>query len=234
MLELRLRKRVGGLAIDVELPAARDTVLIAGPNGAGKTTLLRLLLGLVRPDAGSVALNRRTLFDDASGVDVAPEARAIGYVPQDYALFPHLDVRRNVEFGLSAMPAAERSRRARHWLERLGIAAVASRKPGSLSGGERQRVALARALAREPKAIVLDEPFASLDAEARRDLRVSLRSWLRDWRLPALLVSHDPADAAVADRVAVIESGKLVQQGTLDDLRASPATPYVAAFQRMP
>jgi ABC-type sulfate/molybdate transport systems ATPase subunit len=137
----------------------------------------------------------------------------------------------NVAFGLAALPRPERQRRAAEWLSRLDLMPLARRSPSSLSGGERQRVALARALAREPRALLLDEPFASLDPGARRDLRASLRGWLRGWRLPALMVSHDPADAAAADRIAVLERGRLVQQGTLDELRKAPATEFVSAFQ---
>jgi molybdate transport system ATP-binding protein len=231
MLEFRVQKRLGALDLDVALAASDETMLIAGPNGAGKSTLLRLLLGVLRPDAGRIALEGSALFDSAARVDAPPEKRRLGYVPQDYALFPHLDVAGNVAFGLAGLPPAERRERVAQWLARLDLVPLAHRAPGALSGGERQRVALARALAREPRALLLDEPFASLDPGARRDLRASLRGWLRGWRLPALMVSHDPADAAAADRIAVLERGRLVQQGTLDELRRSPATEFVAAFQ---
>ncbi len=119
---------------------------------------------------------------------------------------------------------------ASEWLERLGVAHLSRRFPAGLSGGERQRVALARALARNPRALLLDEPFASLDPVARRELRAALRSWLLEWRLPALIVSHDPADAVLADRIAVVESGRVVQQGTIDQLRGSAASSFVAGF----
>src|SRR5512140_3002484 len=231
MLEFRVQKRVGALDLDVALAASDETMLIAGPNGAGKSTLLRLLLGVLRPDAGRIALEGSALFDSATRVDAPPERRRLGYVPQDYALFPHLDVAGNVAFGLAGLPRAERRERVAEWLARLDLVPLARRSPATLSGGERQRVALARALAREPRALLLDEPFASLDPGARRDLRAALRGWLREWRMPALMVSHDPADAAAADRIAVLERGRLVQQGTLDELRKSPATEFVAAFQ---
>src|SRR5205823_3669777 len=138
----------------------------------------------------------------------------------------HLDVLANVTFGLRALPRNERVRRASAWLERLAVTHLSRRFPGELSGGERQRVALARALAREPRALLLDEPFASLDPLARR----ALRGWLREWRLPALIVSHDPADAILGDRVAVLEAGRVVQQGTVDELRRSPAYAFVAGL----
>lgn len=232
MLEVRVGRKLGPLDLDVQLTLGRETVLLAGPNGAGKSTLLRLLLGVSRPDRGRVSLDGDVLFDASAGIDVPAEARALAYVPQDYALFPHLDVLRNATFGLSALDRRERVARAASWLERLGASHLLRRFPAELSGGERQRVALARALARKPRAILLDEPFASLDPLARQDLRAALGGWLRDWRLPALVVSHDPADAALADRIAVLEHGRIVQQGTLQDLRLAPASPFVSGLTR--
>ena len=230
MLELRITRRIGPLDLRIDLSMGSETLLVAGPNGAGKSSLLRLLLGVVRPDAGRIALNGDVLFDADLGIDVPPEERALAYVPQDYALFPHLDVLRNATFGLAALDRRERVRRATAWLERLGAGHLLARYPAVLSGGERQRVALARALARTPRALLLDEPFASLDPVARQELRASLAGWLREWRLPALVVSHDPADAALADRIAVIERGRLVQQGTLEELRRAPGTGFVAGL----
>ena len=229
MLEVRIARSVGSLQLDVDLSVSSGTVLVAGPNGAGKTTLLHLILGISRPDAGGrILLDGRPLFDDR--VDVPAERRRLGYVPQDSALFPHLDVLGNVAFGLGHLPRAERRDRAGAWLTKLGVSHLARRRIAALSGGERQRVALARALAREPRALLLDEPFASLDPTARRELRASFRRWLAEWRLPALIVSHDPADALVADRIAVMERGRIVQQGTADELRAAPISDFVAGF----
>jgi len=230
VLEIALARRIGELDLRIDLAVGRETVLVAGPNGAGKSTLLLLLLGAVRPDAGRVALDGQVLFDAGIGIDFPVEDRQLGYVPQDYALFPHLDVMHNAMFGLAGLPREERLRRASEWLERLGIAHLSRRLPGGLSGGERQRVALARALARNPRALLLDEPFASLDPVARRELRASLREWLRSWRLPSLIVSHDPADAVLADRIAVVEKGRVVQQGTLDELGRAPASGFVSGF----
>ena len=218
MLEIAVARRIGSLDLWIDLSLGRETVLLAGPNGAGKTTLLRLLL------------DGRVLFDSRERIDVAAEEREIGYVPQDYALFPHLDVLGNATFGLAALPRADRRRRALEWLERLGVTHLSARSPAGLSGGERQRVALARALARNPRALLLDEPFASLDPVARRQLRASLRAWLREWRLPALIVSHDPADAVLADRIAVVEGGRVVQQGTLEELRRAPVSSFASGF----
>jgi molybdate transport system ATP-binding protein len=228
VLDVRVARRVGNIDLRVDMNVGRGIVLLVGPNGAGKSSLLRLLLGVITPESGRIALNGQILFDPAARIDVPVEERRLGYLPQDYALFPHLDVLRNVTFGLPMLGRADRVRRATGWLERLGAAHLARRSPGELSGGERQRVALARALAREPHALLLDEPFASLDAVARRDLRASLGRWLREWQLPALIVSHDAADAVLGDRIFVMEAGHVVQQGTVDELRRAPASDFVA------
>jgi molybdate transport system ATP-binding protein len=230
VLEISLARKLGPLDLRIDLSLDRETVLLAGPNGAGKSTLLRLLLGVLSPSAGIVSLEGRILFDAEAGTDLPPEERELGYLPQDYALFPHLDVLENAMFGLSRLPRGERRDRAAGWLHRLGAGHLAGRFPAALSGGERQRVALARALARSPRALLLDEPFASLDPVARRDLRMSLRGWLHEWRLPALIVSHDPGDAILADRIAVVERGRVVQQGTLAELRHAPASSFVSGF----
>ncbi|HMC33724.1 MAG TPA: ATP-binding cassette domain-containing protein, partial [Myxococcales bacterium] len=158
MLEVLVAKRVGTLELALELSVGAETLLVAGPNGAGKSTLLRLLLGVTRPDRGRIALDGRILFDAHS--DVPAEDRRLGYVPQDYALFPLLDGLGNVAFGLAGLPRRERRARAAAWLGRMGASHLAHRRVGALSGGERQRLALTRALAREPRALLLDEPFA--------------------------------------------------------------------------
>ncbi len=234
MLEISVARKIGPLDLRIDLLLNRETVLLAGPNGAGKSTLLRLLLGVLSPQAGRIALDKKVLFDAERGIDVAVEERELGYLPQDYALFPHLDVLGNVTFGLAELRGPERLHRAGEWIERLGVGHLERRFPAELSGGERQRVALARALARNPRALLLDEPFASLDPVARRELRASMRAWLFEWRLPALIVSHDPADAVLADRIAVVERGRIVQQGTIDQLRGAAASSFVAGFAQEP
>jgi molybdate transport system ATP-binding protein len=220
-----LEARVVTQLLDVQLAVGAETLLLAGPNGAGKSTLLRMLLGIGAPQSGRIALDGRTLWDGET--NLPPEERGLGYVPQAYALFPHLDVAGNVGFGLRS---GERSGRTREVLEALQIAHLSARRVQTLSGGEQQRVALARALAPRPHALLLDEPFAALDAQARRQVRRFLSEQLAALRLPALVVSHDPADAAVGQRIAVMERGRIVQQGTLADLRANPATPFVAEW----
>jgi ABC-type sulfate/molybdate transport systems ATPase subunit len=234
-LEVSLRLRAGALALDVELAAGEEPLAVVGPNGAGKSTLLLTILGERSADAGSVVLEGERLFDAAAPLDLPTEDRRIAYVPQDYALFPHLTAAANVEFALACrrppVPRAARRERAAALLERLGASAYADRRPATLSGGERQRVALARALAVEPRALLFDEPFAALDVGARDGVRAYLRERLGELRLPALVVTHDRADVeALGAGVVVLEAGRVVQRGTLDELRARPATPWVARF----
>jgi len=195
---------------------------VAGPSGAGKSTLLRLLAGLDTPTHGRIEVDGERWF--GGGVDLPAERRRVGFVFQEYALFPHLDVRANVGFGAEGRPVDD-------LLERLGIARLARQRPGRLSGGERQRVALARALARRPKLLLLDEPLSALDPATRGTVGAELASILRESGLPALVVSHSFDDAAViAPQMAVIERGRITQEGSVDELLASPATPFVAQF----
>ncbi len=192
-----------------------------GPSGAGKSTLLRLIAGLLRPAAGRVEVDGAVWF--GPGVDLPPERRGVGFVFQDYALFPHLSVRGNVAFG-AAQPVEP-------LLERLGIAHLAGARPGSLSGGERQRVALARALATDPRLLLLDEPLSALDPATRGAVAGELASVLREAGVPALVVTHSFEEAvSLTDRVAVIERGRISQQGPAEELLEAPATPFVAEF----
>ncbi|MFL5949286.1 MAG: ABC transporter ATP-binding protein, partial [Gaiellaceae bacterium] len=204
------------LRVDVDLPlrsfalelrlevGAGETLALAGPSGAGKSSLLRAVAGLVRPRRGRIEADGETWLDVARMVDLPPERRTVGFMFQDYALFPHLSVLGNVRYGAKAP--------VEPLLERFGLRELAGVRPAELSGGERQRVALARALAREPKALLLDEPTAALDAHTRSQVRAELRHALRDLGLPALLVTHDFEEAAaLADRVGVLVEGRLVQ-----------------------
>jgi len=198
-------------------------VALVGPSGAGKTTVLRAIAGAIRPKGGVVALGDRTLFDAARAVDLAPEDRGVGYVFQEYALFPHMTVRQNVAFAGKA--------RADELLERFGIAHLADARPRGLSGGERQRVGLARALASGPGVLLFDEPLSALDAHTRDRVRAELFGLLRELSLPALLVTHDFEDAAaLADRVGVISRGRVLQMGTPAGLLEEPADAFVASF----
>jgi molybdate transport system ATP-binding protein len=200
-----------------------STVALVGPSGAGKSTVLNTIAGLVKPAAGRISCDEEIWFDAGGGVFVRPEDRRVGLVFQDYALFPHLTVRQNIEYA--------RRHPADEYLERFQIGHLQDARPGALSGGERQRVALARALARDPEILLLDEPLAALDAHTKVDVRAELQELLAGLEIPTLLVTHDFEDAAaLADQVGVIVEGRLRQTGTPVDLVAHPADPFVASF----
>jgi molybdate transport system ATP-binding protein len=235
-LEADITAQRGALALRAHLVVRDGPLVLVGPNGAGKTSLLLAILGIVRPTGGRVALGDAVLFDGAGGVNLAPEDRGIGYVPQGYGLFPHLTVRENLELALAcrrAAPADRRQRRARaeELLADLELRHLSHRRPSTLSGGERQRVALARALASAPRALLLDEPLAALDIGARRQVRSFVASYLARLAVPAIVVTHDPADAgALGHQIAVMERGAIVQLGTMAELRAAPASAFVEAL----
>lgn len=223
--------RVGELDLDVRLDGGVRPVALVGPNGSGKTTLLRTIAGACRPSAGVIAVGDRVLFDSAGGVDLPPEQRRVGYVPQGYGLFPHLRVLDNVRFGLANSSRHDNGARATALavLEQLEADHLADRWPDTLSGGERQRVALARALVTEPHILLLDEPLAALDAAARRTMRRRLAAQLAESAVPALVITHDVYDImALNADVHVMEQGRIVQRGPADALATHPATEFVA------
>ena len=208
-------------ALDVELTVGREVVALVGPSGAGKTTLLRAIAGL-QLARGRISVDGDDWLDSTRSIDLPAEERSVGLVFQEYALFPHLTVRKNVEFGRKGEAAL---------LERFGLAALADAKPRELSGGERQRVALARALAPDPAVLLLDEPLAALDAHTRGEVRAELQLLLREADRPTLVVTHDFEDAAtLATRVGVLVQGHLRQVGSPAELVASPADPFVATL----
>jgi len=234
MLALDVRRRQGGFALDATLTVAEGSVtVLVGESGAGKSTLLRLVAGILAPDAGTITLDGVPLFDSARSVNVAPERRPVGYVAQDYALFPHLSVRENVAFGLRALrlKGPEVETRVVQQLAALGLLDLAARKPAALSGGQQQRVALARALVLAPRVLLLDEPLAALDPRTRAAVRGELKRTLAAVPCPTLLVTHAPTEALIfGDRIAVLEDGALTQEGTREDFVARPRTHYVAEF----
>jgi molybdate transport system ATP-binding protein len=222
-LELDLDHGLRSFRLALGLEVGAETVALVGPSGAGKTSVLRAIAGLLRPERGVVRLGAEDWLDTSHGLDVPPERRRVGLVFQEYALFPHLSVRANVEFG--------GRRRATELLERFEIDALADARPTTLSGGERQRVALARALARDPAVLLLDEPLSALDAYTRAHVRSELRELLQELALPTVIVTHDFDDAAaLADRVGVLVQGQLLQIGAASELVAAPASAFVAGF----
>jgi molybdate transport system ATP-binding protein len=215
--------------IEVTLPPGRFLVLF-GPSGGGKTTILRQIAGLERPDRALVCWAGETWCDSAARIWRTPQERRIGVVAQQPALFPHLSVRANIEYGLGASPPDRRRRRSDELLELLDIVALASRFPRALSGGQAQRVALARALAPQPQLVLLDEPFAALDAPARTRLRRDVRTLLQRLGTPAILVTHDRAEAlAMGDLMAVVIGGRVRQTAHISDVFSRPIDVEVAA-----
>lgn len=219
-------------ALDIALQArSGETLGLLGPNGSGKSTTLRCLAGLEDPTRGVIDISGTVVEDTSRDVNVPPEGRSVGYVFQDYLLFPHMSVLDNVAFGPRSRGASRRAAEAsaRDWLARLEIADLAARKPRQLSGGQAQRVALARALVTEPDLLLLDEPLAALDAGTRATVRSLLRRHLADFAGTVVLVTHDPMDAMVlADRLVVLEEGRIVQTGSPGEIARRPASAYVA------
>ncbi len=214
-LQVRRRLRATGqdFLLDVALQCMQRQVVLFGPSGAGKSLTLKAVAGLMRPEQGHVRLDGQVLFDAQAGVDLRPQRRRLGYVFQDYALFPHLTVRQNVAFGLRGgwlNPApGRRWEKVEHWLQALRIDHVADQFPWQVSGGQRQRTALARALVTQPRALLLDEPFAALDHDLRKHLRKGLQSVLNDTQVRLLLISHDPDDIEMfGEQVIHMEEGR--------------------------
>jgi len=231
---VRLHKTLRHFDLDVDFEvAAGEVAVVVGPSGAGKTSALNCIAGLDSPESGRIRLGDHTVFDSLSRVDVRPEQREVGYVFQDYALFPHLTVRSNVGYGLRARhrPADETRSRVDSLLEMLRIRDLADAYPGALSGGEQQRVALARAVAMLPKALLLDEPLAALDTTSRRHVRRELRDLLRRLGTAVILVTHDYEDALVLGRrILVMERGRISREGTHEELLLHPRSRFVADF----
>jgi molybdate transport system ATP-binding protein len=232
VLTAKLEKRLRDFGLDVDLKLAQETLVLVGVSGCGKTTTLRLLAGLASPDRGRVQYDEQTWVDTDRHVrPLDPEHRRIGYVVQNYALFPHLSVARNIAYGLRSLTRAERRSRVCEVMDLLGISALSEAMPASLSGGEQQRVAMARALVVRPRLMLLDEPLSALDASIRPRVRGELRNTLRRFAIPAIVVTHDLEDAlTLGDRIGVMEQGRIIQLGTADDLFAYPSTPFVASF----
>lgn len=234
-LQARVVGRAGRRSVDAELSTAPGTLVIVGPNGAGKTTLLELVLGARPVERGRVVVGDGVLLDTELGIDTPLEERRIAYVPQDYALFPHLSVRKNIEFAVASASdragRAARAERVEAVVQELGLSELRDRAPATLSGGEKQRVALARALSVSPRALLLDEPLAALDVPARREVRRFLAAYLVRLGLPTVVVTHDARDAReLGDRFLVLEEGRVTQAGTWDDLAHRPASAFVEEF----
>ena len=225
-------KQLGGFDLAVDLTAdAGSTLVLVGESGAGKTTILSILAGLLHPDRGTIRLDGTTYFASEEGIVLPPDARSVGYVFQEYALFPHLSVFENVAFGLraQALPRTVIRTRVGEMLAQLGISDLAGRRPAGLSGGQQQRVALARALILRPQLLLLDEPLSALDLQTRREVRTELKRLLQALQGVTLFVTHNPFEAVVfGDSISVVEEGRITQVGPREELLRHPRSRYVA------
>lgn len=222
-LSVDIEARRGTFRLSADFRADSGVTALFGPSGAGKTTILRCIAGLEAPTSGSIVLDGQLLFDAASGVDVPARRRGVGYVFQEYALFPHLSVWQNVGFGLQDRTRAEKSAEIQRLLTTVGLEGFEERRPHELSGGQRQRVALARALAPGPDVLLLDEPFAAVDLRVRRTLREELLEIQQDTGIPMLIVTHDLAEVrALADSLVVVDRGRVVASGPREAVMAGP------------
>lgn len=219
VIEAKLRQPATGFSVTT----------LFGPSGCGKTTVLRSLAGLARPQEGVIQFADEVWLDAGLGVYRSPQQRNIGYLFQDYALFPHRTVAENVGFGLRRIDSSERTKRIGEMLERFGLLELAQRYPHQTSGGQQQRIALARVLARRPRLLLLDEPLSALDSVLRGELRSRLRRLLAEFDIPVVLVTHDRTEAiAVSDRIVVMDAGRLLQSGPVDEVFSRPRDAAVA------
>jgi molybdate transport system ATP-binding protein len=212
MLEVQIARRYADFTLDAAFTTQAPVTALIGPSGAGKTQTLRAIAGAMRPDQGRIVLDGDTLFDSECGIDLPLQRRQVGYVPQHYALFPHLDVAGNVAYGLRNARTPAARRRVADLLAILGLAGHERKRPRELSGGQQQRVALARALILEPRILLLDEPFAALDTAIRTTLREELRTLQERLGFQALLVTHDPEDLPLAGHHVTYEAGHVLAE----------------------
>jgi len=218
-----------GFALDVEFEAEKGITVLFGPSGAGKTLTLDCIAGFVRPDEGRILVDDEILYDGAAGVHLAPRARHCGYVFQNYALFPHMTLRKNLEFAAARIPRLERHRKISEILEKFHLSDVSGRRPHELSGGQKQRCSIARALIREPRLLLLDEPARGLDAPLRAELYAILRQVRVEFGIPVLLVTHDSGECfELGDEMIVLRDGRVVQSGTPRNIFEQPANIEIA------
>jgi molybdate transport system ATP-binding protein len=235
MIEARIKKRFAGgressgFSLDMSFQAGPGVTVLFGPSGGGKTLTLDAIAGFERPDDGRILLDDQILFDGPAGVCLPPRARQCGYVFQNYALFPHMTLRQNLEFAVERVPRLERNRRVTELLEKFHLSEVAGRRPNQLSGGQKQRCSIARALIGSPRVLLLDEPSRGLDPALRGELHALLAQVRSEYEKPILLVTHDVEECfALADQVLIVTGGKVAQSGAARKVFEQPVTADVA------
>jgi molybdate transport system ATP-binding protein len=229
LLEVRIKKSLPGFHLDVAFSVDREILAILGPSGSGKTMTLQCIAGLVHPDEGFIKLNDKVLLDSSQKVNLPPRTRKVGFVFQNYALFPHLTVRENIAYGIGKLPRQEIESKVNQWLEKMNITGLGKRYPRQLSAGQQQRVALARALATEPETLLLDEPFSALDTQVKERLELELMALQSYYQGNILLVTHNLAEGyKLASKIAVYESGRIIQYDDKSKVITSPSCRTVA------
>ena len=233
-LEVSLQVVLDDFTLEAGFSAWQELLVLFGPSGAGKSTILKALAGLLTPDRGSIRLNDRVLYDSQNGVNLPPQKRRIGYMPQQYGLFPHLTIAENIAYGLPPASKGKRNAQVEKWIEVMRLTDQADRKPGEASGGQQQRAALARAMASEPELLLMDEPFAALDEELRAHLRGEIRDLSNTFDLPILIVTHDTPEAySLADHMVVLKRGAVIQDGSREDVFRKPVSESLARLLGM-
>ncbi len=229
MLKVDIKRKLPGFTLEAGFSLSQEILAILGPSGSGKTMTLQCIAGLIKPDEGRIELNGKVLFDSAGKINLSPQQRRIGFVFQNYALFPHLTVADNIAYGIRHLPVADVKNRVVQLLEKMHIQALAGRLPRHISSGQQQRVALARALAPEPDVLLLDEPFSALDAMRKEQLEFELLELQHYYKGNMLFVTHDLAQGyKLGSRIAVYDSGRLVQFDNKENVISSPASRSVA------
>lgn len=229
MLEVTLEKSLGGFQLRVDFAAGKEILVLFGPSGAGKSLTLQCLAGVIRPDGGRIVIDGTAVYDSQRGIHLPPQKRRVGYVPQNYSLFPHLTVEQNIAYGLVGWPREEVQQRVRAMLRLMRLRGLEERRPHQLSGGQQQRVAVARAIITEPRLLLLDEPYSALDSIIRGRLMEDLLELQQRFRLTTLLVTHDLVDAyTVAHRLLVLDEGQVLQSGEKEAVVFRPASATVA------
>lgn len=228
-LSVSIKNRMNGFTLDVSWEMRNELAVLFGYSGAGKSLTLQMIAGLMRPDSGNISFNGRVFFDDTTGVNLPPQQRSLGYVFQHLALFPHMTVKGNVLYGGAGLNGDEKERRCADLLAAFGLSGLENKLPSEISGGQKQRAAFARALIRRPNVLLLDEPFSALDIPLRREMGDFLREVRNEFGVPIVLVTHDPSEARdLAGRIIVYDGGKVVQEGTPEEVFNNPATPEIA------
>jgi molybdate transport system ATP-binding protein len=234
MLEAKIRKKIGNFKLDVNFKTENQVIALFGPSGSGKSMTLNCIAGLMQPDEGRIILNQKVLFDSKKGVNVPPQERKIGFVFQNYALFPHMSVFENIAFGIRKLPKREQEERVASLLKRVRLNGLEKRYPHQLSGGQQQRVAMARALAIEPEILLLDEPFSALDTNVKNELHMEILEMQQYYQGDIVLITHNLAEAfELSSKIAVYQMGRIVQYESKEEILNNPVNKDVAALTGM-